>query len=131
MALQGSWHAAGLTCKKRDFEVEKLMILLQHASSKLKNRLYQRKEEQTTVLTLDPSKAQAAPLPFIPDRLNYIIQDKPMSLAMRKKYIKDRAQAAGTYITEYGNTMLWDLRGCYPHTNSHKDCKSYLAEQMQ
>ena len=28
---------------------------------------------------------------------------------MRKNYIKDRAQAAVTYITEYGNTALWNL----------------------
>ena len=32
-----------------------------------------------------------------------------MSPAMRKNYIKDRAQAAVTYITEYGNTKLWTL----------------------
>ena len=28
---------------------------------------------------------------------------------MRKNYIKNRAQAAVTYITEYGNTKLWTL----------------------
>ena len=91
VTLQGNWHPAGLTCKKRVFEVEQLMILIQHASSKLKNKLYRRKEEQTTVLTLDPS--QPPPLSFILDTTNYMIQDKPMSLAMRKDYIKDRAQA--------------------------------------
>ena len=36
---------------------------------------------------------------------------------MRKNYIKDRAQAAVTYITEYGNTMLWNLENLVP---SHK-----------
>ena len=35
--------------------------------------------------------------------------DRPMSPAMRKNYIKDRAQAAVTYIMEYGNTTLWNL----------------------
>ena len=39
MTLQGSWHSAGLTCKIIDFEVEKLMVLIQHASSKLKKTL--------------------------------------------------------------------------------------------
>ena len=63
--LQGRWHPAGLTCKKRNFEVDQLMALIQHASIKLKNKLSKRKEEQTTVLTLDPSKAQPPPLPFI------------------------------------------------------------------
>ena len=32
-----------------------------------------------------------------------------MSPAMRKNYIKDRAQAVVTYITEYGNVKLWTL----------------------
>ena len=37
-----------------------------------------------------------------------------MSPAMRKNYIKDRAQAAVTYITEYGNTTLWSLEKLVP-----------------
>ena len=37
-----------------------------------------------------------------------------MSPTMIKNYIKDRAQAAVTYITEYGNTMLWNLENLIP-----------------
>ena len=37
-----------------------------------------------------------------------------MSPAMQKNYIKDRAQAAVTYITEYGNTRLWTLENLVP-----------------
>ena len=33
---------------------------------------------------------------------------------MRKNYIKDRAQAAVTYITEYGNTKLWTMENLVP-----------------
>ena len=33
---------------------------------------------------------------------------------MRKNYIKDRAQAAVTYITKYGNTALWSLENLVP-----------------
>ena len=114
--LQCRWHPTGLTCKKRDFEVEQLMALIQHASIKLKNKLYGRKEEQTTVLTLDPSKATPPPLPFILDTTSYTVQERLMSPAMRKNYIKDRAQAAITYITEYSNTMLWNLENLVsPH----------------
>ena len=109
MKLNDRWHPAGLTCKKRNFEVDSLMALIQHMSIKLKNKIYGRKEEQTTVLTLDPSEAQLPPLPFIPRVENYVSYDKPMSPTMRKNYIKDRAQAAVTYITEYGNTTLWSL----------------------
>ena len=85
------------------------MALIQHASIKLKNKIYLRKGEQTTVLTLDLAEAQPPPLPFIPRAENYITHDKPMSPTMRKNYIKDRAQAAVTYITEYSNTTLWSL----------------------
>ena len=33
MKLQGKWHSSGLACKKRDFEVDQLMALIQHASN--------------------------------------------------------------------------------------------------
>ena len=66
------------------------------------------------VLTLDPAEAQPPPLPFIPNIANYTLHIKPMSPAMRKNYIKDRAQAAVTYITEYGNTALWSLENMVP-----------------
>ena len=112
--LQGRWHPSGLTCKKRDFEVDQLMALIQHASIRLKNKLYGRDKEETAVLTLDPSKAQVPPLPFVPDVNNYVIHSKPMSPTIRKNYIKDRAQAAVTYITEYGNTRLWALEELVP-----------------
>ena len=112
--LNGKWPQAGLTCEKRNFEVDGLMALIQHASIRLKNKIYGRKEEQTAVLTLDPAEAQPPLLPFIPSLANYTLHSKPMSPAMRKNYIKDRAQAAVTYITEYGNTALWSLENLVP-----------------
>ena len=112
--LSGKWHPAGLMCRIRNFEADQLMALIQHASIKLKNKLYRRKEDQMTVLTLEPSEAQPPMLPFIPNVANYVIQSKPMSPAMRKNYIKHRAQAAVTYITKYGNTTLWSLENLVP-----------------
>ena len=112
--LNGKWHPAGLTCEKRNFKVDGLMALIQHASIRLKNKIYGRKEDQMAVLTLDPTEAQPPPLPFIPSIANYTLHSKPMSPAMRKNYIKDRAQAAVTYITEYGNTALWSLENLVP-----------------
>ena len=112
--LNSKWHPAGLTCEKRNFEVDGLMALIQHASIRLKNKIYGRKEDQTTVLTLDPTETQPPPLPFIPRVANYMLHSKPMSPTMRKNYIKDRAQAAVTYITEYGNTALWSLENLVP-----------------
>ena len=119
--LHNKWHAAGLTCRKQDFEVDQLMALIQHACIRLKNMLH--KNVDTDVLILDPAKAQPPPLPFIPDMGNYITHDKPMSPAMLKNYIKDRAQAAVTYITEYGNTWLWTMENLVP---DHK-----LRQQLQ
>ena len=112
--LNSKWHPAGLTCEKRNFEVDSLMALIQHASIRLKNKIYGRKEDQTAVLTLDPTEAQPPLLPFIPSVANYMLHSKPMSPAMRKNYIKDRAQAAVTYITEYSNTALWSLENLVP-----------------
>ena len=109
MKLNDRWHPAGLMCNKRNFEVDSLIALIQHASIKLKNKIYGRREEQTTVLTLDSSEAQPPPLPFILRAENYVLHYKPMSPTMRKNYTKDRAQAAVTYITEYGNSTLWSL----------------------
>ena len=103
--------------------MDQLMALMQHTSIKLKNKLYKRDEEETAFLTLDLAKAQPPPLPFIPDIRNYITHDKPMSPTMRKNYIKDRAQAAMTYIIEYENTRLWTLENLVP---THK-----LIQQLQ
>ena len=99
--LQDKWHPTGLTSRKQDFEVEQLMALIQHASIRLKNKVY-RKNENTDVLVLDPNQAQTPELPFIPNTSNYITHDKPMSPSMRKNYIKDRAQAVVTYIKNMG-----------------------------
>ena len=112
--LRNRWYLAGLTCRKRNFEVDSLMALIQHSSIKLKNRIYGRKDEQTSVLTLDPLEAQPPLLPFIPNVANYVTHNKPMSPAMRKNYIKDRVQAAVMYITEYGNTTFWSLENLVP-----------------
>ena len=82
--LNGKWHPAGLTCEKRNFEVDSLMALIQHASIRLKNKIYGRKEDQTTVLTLDSTETQLPLLPFIPRVSNYTLHSKPMSPTMRK-----------------------------------------------
>ena len=114
MSLCNTWHPPGLTCKKRNFEVDSLMALIQHASIKLKNKIYGRREEQTKVLMVDSSGMQLPPLPFIPRPKNYVSYNKPMSPVTSKNYIKDRAQAAVTYIKEYGNTTLWSMEGKAP-----------------
>ena len=93
--------------QEKNFEVDSLMALIE-------NRIYGRKDKPMAVLTLDPLEAQPPPLPFIPNMANYVTHNKPTSPAMRKNYIKDRAQAAVMYITEYGNTTLWSLENLVP-----------------
>ena len=36
--LKGKWHPAGLSCRKRNFNVDQLMALIQHTSIKLKKQ---------------------------------------------------------------------------------------------
>ena len=111
--LNGKWHPAGLTCEKRNFEVDSLMALIQHASIRLKNKIYGRKEEQTAVLTLDPAEAQPPPLPFIPRVANYLLHSKPMSPAMRKKL----HQGQGTSSSDVHN-RVWQHRTLEPRKPS-------------
>ena len=69
------------------------------------------------ILMVDSSGTQLLPLPFIPRPENYVSYDKPMSPVTRKNYIKDRAQAAVTYIKEFGNITLWSMEEKAPYTN--------------
>ena len=109
MKLNGKWHPAGLTCEKRNFEVDSLMALIQYASIRLKNKIYGRKEEQTAVLTLDPAEAQPPPLPFIPNLANYTLHSKPMSPPTRKKL----HQGQGTSSSDVHN-RVWQHRTLGP-----------------
>ena len=57
--LCNKWHAAGLTCRKQDFEVDQLMALIQHASIRLKNTLH--KNEKYRCPSTRPSKGTTTP----------------------------------------------------------------------
>ena len=64
--LKNKWHPAGLTCKKRNFEVDSLMALIQHASIKLKNKIYGRKEEQTECFNIGQIAGTTTTVTFYP-----------------------------------------------------------------
>ena len=108
-AIQGNWFRLEVGCRKIGFVTENLPTLLEHAGSRLEKQLRPTDKGQTAVLRLDPTKAKAPPLPFIPSTYTYVIHTEAMSLTARKNYIKDRTQAAETYIMEYNNTRLWKL----------------------
>ena len=108
-AIRGNWHRLEVGCRKIGFVTENLATLLEHAGSRLEKQLRPVDKDQTTVLRLDPTKAKAPPIPFIPNAYNYEEHAEAMSPTARKNYIKDRTQVAETYITEYNNTRLWKL----------------------
>ena len=108
-AVRGSWYRLEVGCRKVGFVTDNLPTLLEHASSRLEKQLRPIDKDQTTVLRLDPTKAKAPPIPFIPNAYNYEIHSEAMTPTARKNYIKDRTQVAETYITEYNNTRLWKL----------------------
>ena len=55
--LNGKWHPAGLTCEKRNFKVDGLMALIQHASIRLKNKIYGRKRRTDSCFDIGPSRS--------------------------------------------------------------------------
>ena len=116
-ATKGNWHRLEVGCKKVGFVTENLATLLEHAGSRLEKQLRPVDKDQTTVLRLDSTKAKAPPIPFIPNAYNYEEHTEAMTPTARKNYIKDRTQAAETYITEYNNTRLWKLENMIPPEN--------------
>ena len=116
-ATRGTWYRLEVGCRKIGFVTENLATLLEHAGSRLKKQLQPTDKDQTTILCLDPTKAKAPPIPFIPNICNYESHIEAMSPTARKNYIKDRTQAAETYIMEYNNTRLWKLEDKVPPEN--------------
>ena len=116
-ATHGNWFRLEVGCRKIGFVTENLATLLEHAGSRLAKQLRPTDKNQTAVLRLDPTKAKAPPLPFIPSAHNYEVHTGAMSPTARKNYIKDRTQAAETYIMECNNTRLWKLEDKVPPEN--------------
>ena len=116
-ATHGNWFRLEVGCRKIGFVTENLATLLEHAGSRLEKQLRPTDKNQTAVLHLDPTKAKAPPLPFIPNAYNYEVHTEVMSPMACKNYIKDRTQAAETYIMECNNTRLWKLEDKVPPEN--------------
>ena len=64
--LNGKWHPVGLTCEKQNFEVDGLMALIQHASIRLKYKIYGRKEDQMNRFDHRPSRVTTAAAALYP-----------------------------------------------------------------
>ena len=120
-SVMDKWYKLEVGCSKSGFETESLTVLLEHTGAHLKKRIRPKHTEQTAILRLDTTGAKAPPLPSMADTSGYPTQIRPMSLTMRKNYIKDRTQEVVTYITEYSNTSLWKLENSIP-TESLTQC---------
>ena len=107
--VQGKWYRLEVGCRRTGFVTENLTTLLEHVGTRLRKQLQPVDTDQTRVLRLDPTQAKAPPIPQIPNIHNYQPHNIVMSPTTQKNYIKDRTQAAVTYITEYSNTRLWQL----------------------
>ena len=103
--VQNRWGQTGISCWKMLFEVDALMVLLDHAVRKFKAEVTQEDMDQTPLMNLStPPKPQVLSLPFIPDIVTYISYDQVMTLVTRRNYLKDQMQAGTTHTTEHTNT---------------------------
>ena len=69
-------------------------------------------EQQTGVIQLSRMRGGNTtilpPLPLMPEPDVYVQQSDAMTPKMRRNYVRDRTQAALTYITEYETAQEWE-----------------------
>ena len=108
--IANQWHRTGLYCSPQPFVMSELSMLTTRCSAALKMDLEQ--EEQTTVLQLPRTRRENTvmlpPLPLMPEPEAYVQQLDAMTPNMRRNYVRDRMQAALTYIKEYELAQQWE-----------------------
>ena len=105
--IENQWRRTGLYCSIQPFVLQDLITLTSRCGAALQMDLEQ--EQQTRVIQLSGSQEKNSillpPLPLLPDPDAYVEQPDVMTPNMRRNYIRDRTQAALTYITEYEATQ--------------------------
>ena len=108
--IANQWHRTGLYCSPQPFVMSELSMLTTRCGAALKMDLEQ--EEQTTVLQLPRTRGENTvmlpPLPLMPEPEAYVQQLDAMTPNMRRNYVRDRMQAALTYIKEYELAQQWE-----------------------
>ena len=108
--IANQWRRTGLYCSPQPFVMSELSMLTTRCGAALKMDLEQ--EEQTTVLQLPRTKGENTvmlpPLPLMPEPEAYVQQLDAMTPNMRRNYVRDRMQAALTYIREYESAQQWE-----------------------
>ena len=108
--IADQWRRTGLYCASQPFVISELMAMTTRCSAALQIDVEQ--EQQTRVIQLTGvGKANTIPLPplpLLPEPDVYVQHEDAMSLNMRRNYVRDRTQAALTYISEYETAQKWE-----------------------
>ena len=108
--ITNQWRRTGLYCSPQPFIVSELTALTTRCCAALKMDLEQ--EQQTSVRQLPRARGDNTvilpPLPLMPEPDAYVQQLDVMTPNMRRNYVRDRMQAALTYITEYETAQEWE-----------------------
>ena len=113
--ISNQWRRTGLYCSTQPFVLDELNAMTTRCSAVLRMDLEQ--EQQTRVVQLSGDARQGTvqlpPLPLMPEPEAYVIQADVMTLQMRRNYVRDRTQAALTYIKEYETSQEWEQNPQY------------------
>ena len=108
--IVNQWRRTGLYCSPQPFVIDELTALTTRCSAALQIDLEQ--EQQTSVVQITgagkPNTIQLPPLPLMPEPEAYVQQTDVMTPNMRRNYVRDRTQAALTYVTEYETAQKWE-----------------------
>ena len=108
--VANQWRRTGLYCSSQPFVISELMAMTTRCSAALQMDMEQ--EQQTSVIQLiggqRTNTTSPPPLPLLPEPEAYVQHSDMMTLNMRRNYVRDRTQAALTYISEYDATQKWE-----------------------
>ena len=110
--IANQWRQTGLYCSAQPFVLKELTARMTRCSEALRMDLEQ--EQQTRVIQLSKEGGQVntplPSLPMMPDPEAYTNQPDAMTPQMRRNYVRDRTQAALTYLKEYETSCKWEAR---------------------
>ena len=108
--IADQWRRTGLYCSSQPFVISELTAMTTRCSAALQIDVEQ--EQQTRVIQLagagKTNTIPLPPLPLLPEPDVYVQHEDAMSLNMRRNYVRDRTQAALTYISEYETAQKWE-----------------------
>ena len=108
--IANQWRRTGLYCSTKPFIIKELTAMTTRCSEALRMDLEQ--EQQTRVVQLSGERRQNTtllpPLPMMPEPDAYVTQPDAMTPQMCRNYVRDRTQAALTYLKEYGMSQEWE-----------------------